>query len=75
MKTEIPDNWNYLSEKIANAYAKFKSIDDYRKLVNNLKKEDFFTERENNYPNDEDIEWTEEIIEQFKIHNGEELTK
>ena len=50
------------------------SIDDYKK-PDNLKKEDFFSKLKNDYPDDEEIERTKEIIKLFDIKNGEELTK
>ena len=40
-----------------------------------MKKEDFFSKLKNDYPDDEEIERTKEIIEIFKIKDGEQLTK
>ena len=49
LKTEFPDNrWNYLTRKLAYPYEYFNSLDDYHKLFNNLKKEDFFNKLKNN---------------------------
>ena len=45
------------------------------KLVKNLKKEDFFSEFETEYPNYKEIERTKEIIRLFNSKNGEESTK
>ena len=40
LKKEFPDKWQYLNKKIAYPYQYFKSINDYQKPVDNLKKED-----------------------------------
>ena len=44
LKKELPDKWQYLNEKLAYPYENFNSIEDYHKPVDNLKKEDFFSE-------------------------------
>ena len=75
LKTEFPDKWQYLNKKVAYPYQYFNSIDDYKKPVNDLKKEDFFSKLKNDYPDDDEIERTREIIKLFNIKNGEELTK
>ena len=75
MKKEFPDKWQYLNKKLAYPYENFNSIDDYKKPVNNLKKEDFFSKLKNDYPDDDEIERTEEVIKLFNIKDGEELTK
>ena len=38
LKTGFPDEWKYLTKKLAYPYEYFNSIDDYQKPVNNLKK-------------------------------------
>ena len=43
LKTEFPDKWKYLAEKLAYPYEYFTCIDDYQKSVDNLNKEDFFS--------------------------------
>ena len=43
--------------------------------MDNLKKEDFFSKLKNKCPDDEEIERTKEIIKNFNIKNGEELTE
>ena len=53
----------------------FNSIDDYKKPVDNLKKEDFFSKLKNECPSDDEIQRTKEIYKIFDIKNGEELTK
>ena len=60
---------------MAYPYQYFNSIDDYKKPVNDLKKEDFFSKLKNGYPDDDEIERTREIIKLFNIKDGEELTK
>ena len=75
MKKEFPDKWQYLNKKIAYPYQYFNSINDYKKPVNDLKKEDFFSKLKNDYPDDDEIERTREIIKLFNIKDGEELTK
>ena len=75
LKKEFPDKWQYLNKNIAYPYQYFNSIDDYEKSVDNLKKEDFLSKIKNDYPDDEEIERTKEIIKLFNIKDGEELTK
>ena len=75
LKKEFPDKWQYLNKKLAYPYEYFNSIDDYKKPVHNLKKEDFFSKLKNKYPDDEEIQRTKEIIEIFNIKNGKELTE
>ena len=75
MKKEFPDKWQYLNKKLAYPYDNFNSIDDYKKPVNNLKREDFFSKLKNDYPDDDEIERTKEIIKLFNIRDGEELTE
>ena len=58
LKTRFPDEWKYLTKKLAYPYEYFNSIEDYQKPVNNLKKEDFFSKLKNKYPDDEEIERT-----------------
>ena len=75
LKKEFPDKWQYLNKKLAYPYEYFNSINFYKKPVNDLKKEDFFSKLKNNYPDDDEIERTKEIIKLFNIKDGEELTK
>ena len=74
-KKEFPDKWQYLNKKLAYPYEYFNSINDYEKTVDNLKRENFFSKLKNDYPDDDVIERTKEIIEKFNIKDGEELTK
>ena len=75
LKTRFPDKWKYLTKKLAYPYEYFNSIEDYQKPVNNLKKEHFFSELKNGYPDHEEIQRTMDIIKRFNIRNGEELTE
>ena len=75
MKKDFPDKWQYLNKKLAYPYEYFNSINDYKKPVNDLKKEDFFSKLKNDCPDDVEIERTKEIIKLFNIKDGEELTK
>ena len=75
LKRGFPDKWKYLTKKLAYPYEYFNCFDDYQKPVNNLKKEHFFSKLKKDYPDDEEIERTMNIIERFNIQNGEELTE
>ena len=75
LKKEFPDKWQYLNKKLAYPHEYFNSIEDYRKPVDNLKKEDFFSKLKNNYFDDDEIERRKQVIKLFDIKNGEELTK
>ena len=75
LKAGFLDNWKYLTKKLAYPYEYFNSIEDYRKPVDNIKKEHFFSLLKNGYPVDEEIERTMDIIKRFNIKNGEELTE
>ena len=75
LKKEFPDKWQYLNKKLAYPYEYFNSIDDYKKPVDKLEKEDFFSKLKNEYPSEDETERTKEIIKLFNIKDGEELTK
>ena len=75
LKKEFPYKWQYLNKKLAYPYEYFNSIDDYKKPVHNLKKEDPFSKLKNKRPDDEEIQRTKESIEIFNIKNGKELTE
>ena len=75
LKKEFPDKWQSFNKKLAYPYENFNHIDDYKKPVNILEKENFFSKLKNGYPDDSERERTKEIIERFDIKNGEELTK
>ena len=71
LKTEFPNKWKYLTEKLAYPYEYFDSLDDYQKPVDNLKKENFFSKLKNDYPTDKEIERTKKITKIFDIKKGE----
>ena len=48
LKTEFPDKWKNLPKKLAYPYEFFKCIEDFQKLVDSSKKEDFFTKYKKN---------------------------
>ena len=75
LKKEIPDNWHYLNKKLAYPYEYFNSIDDYKKPVDKLEKEDFFSKLKNDYHDNDETERTKEIIKLFDVKNGKELIK
>ena len=75
LKKEFPVKWQYLNKKLAYPYEYFNNIDDYEKPVDNLQKEDFFSNLKNKCPEDDEITRTKEIIKVFDIENREELTK
>ena len=75
LKTGFPDKWKYLTKKLAYPYEFFNCIEDYQKPVDNLKKEDFFSNLKHKCPDDEEKERTKEIIKMFDIKIGEELTE
>ena len=75
LKTGIPDEWKYLTKKLAYPYEYFNSMDDYQKPVDNLVKKDFFSKLKNKCPDNEEIERTMDIINVFNIKNGEEITE
>ena len=75
LKKEFSDKWQYLNKKLAYPYEYFISIDDYKKLVNNLENKDFFSKLKNKCPDDKEIDRTREIIKKFNIKNGKELTE
>ena len=75
LKKEFPDKWRHLNKILACPYEYFDKIDDFKKPVDILKKEDFFSKLKNGYPDDEEIRRTKEIIKLFNIKDCEELTK
>ena len=75
LKKEFLDKWEYLNKKLAYPHEYFNNINGYKKPVDNLKKESFFSKPKNKYPDDEEIERAKEIIKIFDIKKGEELTQ
>ena len=72
LKEEFPDKWQNLNKKLAYEY--FNNIDDYKKPVDYLQKEDFFSKLKK-CPEDDEITRTKEIIKVFDVKNGEDLSK
>ena len=70
LKKQVPDKWQYLNKKLAYPYEYFNNIEDYQKPVDNLQKEEFFSKLKNDYPDDEEIERTKQIIKLFNIKSG-----
>ena len=58
LKKEFPDKWQYLKKKLAFPYRYFNSFDDYKKPVDNLGKEDFFSKLKDKCPDDDQKELT-----------------
>ena len=54
LRTEFPDKWKYLTKKLAYPYEFFNCIEVYQKPVDNLQKDDFFSELKNDYPSDKE---------------------
>ena len=75
LKKKFPDKCLYLNKKLAYPYEYYNTINDYKKPVNDLKKENFFSRLKNDYPDDDEIERTREFIKLFDIKDGGELTK
>ena len=74
MEKEFPDQGGFLNKKSSHPNEYLYSIDDYKKPVVNLKKQEFFSELKNKYPDDEEIERTREINIIFDFKNGEKKT-
>ena len=74
LKKQFPDKWHYLNKKLAYPYEYFSNIDDYKKPVDILRKEDFFSKLRNKCSDDEEMQSTKQIIEVFDIKNGEDPT-
>ena len=75
LKREYPDNWGLLSKKLAYPYESFKYFDDYDLPVRDLVKGDYFSKLKNGYPEDSEIQRTNEIIDTFNGKTGKELSE
>ena len=64
-----------MNKKLAYPYEYFKSLDDYDLPITNLAKENYFTKLKNGYPQDGEIQRTNDINDAFKIKIGKELTE
>ena len=67
LKTECPDIWKNLTKTLTYPYEHFKSLDDHKKTVDNLKKEDFFNHLKIDYRSDEEIERTKKLSKKLII--------
>ena len=59
-------------KKLAYPY-EYLNLDNFQEPLN-LTKEDFWSTLTQSYPSDDDIKRTQELIEKYKIRNGQELT-
>ena len=75
LKREVLGKLQYLKKHIPYPYEEFSSIDEYQKPVDNLKKENFFSELKNGCPSNETLEIKKENLEKFNIEIGEKLTQ
>ena len=75
LKAEFLDKWKYLTKKLAYPYEYFNSIEDYKKPVDNLENKNFFSKLKNKCPDDKEVDRTREIIKEFNIKDGKEITE
>ena len=64
---KIPDTWENLIRKLAYPYEYSNSNDDYKKLFDNLKEEDFFSKLKSDHQSGNEKERTEKNIKLFNI--------
>ena len=62
LKKEFPDKWQNFNKKLAYPYEYFNNIDDYKKPVDNLQKENFFSKLKCKCPEDDEITRTKKFI-------------
>ena len=67
LKKEFPSNPDLLNKKLAYPYQCFKSLDEYDLPITNLVKDDYFSKLKKGYPENSEIQRTNEIIDTFKI--------
>ena len=60
---------------MAYPYEHFKSFEDYEVSFDSLSRDSYYSKLTNGYPNDEEIERTNKIIDVFGVKNGRELTE
>ena len=53
-KKDFPDKGQYLNKNLAFSYEFFNSVNDYRKHVDNFKKEDFLSKFKKKCPDDDE---------------------
>ena len=64
-----------MNKKLVYPYEYFQSLDDYDLPITNLLKEDCFSKLKNGYPENNEIQRSNNIIEIFDIKTGRELTE
>ena len=74
LKKDFQDEWQFLKKTMAYPYKYFINIDAYKRPVDNLRKEYFFSKLKNKCLDDEKIKRTKEFIKIFNIKKGEDLT-
>ena len=70
LKKEFFDKWQYLIKNLAYPYEHVISIDDFKRPVDNLKKEDFFSELKNKCLGDDELQRTKEIFKKLILKMG-----
>ena len=65
LKKEILDEWQNVNKKLAYPFEHFKSINDFRNPVNNIKLGELFSKLKNDYPDNIEIERTKGMIKVF----------
>ena len=65
LKNEFPSNWKLLNKKLAYPYEYFKSFKDYDLPIDQLTKENYFSKLKNGYPENEEIERTNESLKRL----------
>ena len=71
LKTKFPDNkWKYLTKNLACPSDYFNWIVDYRKAVNALRKENFFSNLKKKCPSDGEIERTKNFLKNSILKMG-----
>ena len=65
-----------MNKKLAYRYEYFKNLEDYKKDISTFNSPKVILAKlKNGYPDDEEIERTNKIIQTFNIKNGEEFTQ
>ena len=75
LKKEYPNNWQLLNKKLASPYEFFKSLEDHKKDISILTKQEYFSKLENDYPDALEIQRTNNSIQTFNFKKGKELTQ
>ena len=75
LKKEFLEDIDPLNKKLAYPDEYFKSFEDYEVSFDSLSRESYYSKLTNSYPNEEEIERTNKIIDVFGVKNGKELTE